>query len=352
MMLEIARFWASLAAYNPAIDRFEIKGVMGPDEYHNGYPGADLATSGGLDNSAYTNVFATWVLSRALDVLELVPHIQCRRICERIGLHQAEIERWRDIAGKLRVPFDEDGIISQFDGYARLAEFDWAAYRQKYGRIERLDFILDAENDTPNRYKLSKQADVLMLFYLFSADELDLIFEQLGYPFDSASIPRNVKYYLARTSHGSTLSRVAHSWVLARSDRRQSWDLFQRALDSDIADIQGGTTPEGIHTGAMAGVIDLVQRCYLGIEMRENVLHFDPALPEGLGRVKLRLRYRGQILDVEVDRDVLRLNSRPFTANPVTIAYRGHFRDVAPGDSYAFHLIKPEDLDRDENRRQ
>jgi alpha,alpha-trehalase len=32
-----------------------------------------------------------------------------------------------------------------------------------------------------NRYKASKQADVLMLFYLFSADELYLIFERLGY---------------------------------------------------------------------------------------------------------------------------------------------------------------------------
>ena len=262
-----------------------------------------------------------------------------------------EIERWRDISGKLRVPFHDDGIISQFDGYDRLVEFDWPAYEQKYGNIGRLDLILEAEHDTPNRYKLSKQADVPMLFYLFSADELRLLFEQLGYPFDLDTIPKNVDYYLARTSHGSTLSRVAHSWVLARSDRRRSWHLFQRALDSDIADIQGGTTPEGIHIGAMAGAIDLVQRCYLGIEMRANVLHFDPALPAGLGRVKVRLRYRRQILDVEVDRDLLRISSRQVIANPITVAYRGHFRYVAPGDSYEFRLLKPEERDRNENRR-
>ena len=351
MMLELARFWASLCNYNHAIDRYEIKSVMGPDEYHNAYPDADVKTHGGVSNSAYTNLMAAWVLSRACDLLDFVPRLQSRRICDRIGLNSEEIERWREISGKLRVPFHGDGIISQFDGYDQLAEFDWDGYKKKYGRIERLDFILEAEHDTPNRYKLSKQADVLMLFYLFSADELELLFEQLGYPFDPRSIPRNVEYYLSRTSHGSTLSRVAHSWVLARSDRRRSWHLFQRALDSDIADIQGGTTPEGIHIGAMAGVIDLVQRCYLGIEMRGNVLHFDPALPEGLGRVKVRLRYRGQLLDIEVDRERLRLRSRPFTANPITVAYRGHFRDVAPGDRYEFRLIKPEDLDRDENRR-
>jgi trehalose/maltose hydrolase-like predicted phosphorylase len=350
MMFEIARFWASVAIYNTAIDRYEIKGVMGPDEYHTGYPGADPVGEGGLANNAYTNVMAAWVLSRASDVLDLLPKIHCETLCETIGLKLEEIDRWRDISCKLRVPFHDDGVISQFEGYGQLAEFDWKGYETKYGDIQRLDRILEAEGDTPNRCKVSKQADVLMLFYLFSADELRLLFEQLGYPFDYDTIPRNVDYYLARTSHGSTLSRVAHSWVLARSDRSASWHLFQRALDSDIDDIQGGTTPEGIHIGAMAGTIDLIERCYLGIEMRANVLYFDPALPADLGSVKVRLRYRRQILDIEAGHDVLKICSRAIAANPITVAYRGRFRDVAPGDSYKFRLLKPEERDRDENR--
>ena len=349
VMLEIARFWASVATYNAPIDRYEIKDVMGPDEYHTAYPGTDPDKEGGLDNNAYTNVMAAWVLSRACDVLDLLPKVHCRKLCERIGLRPDEIDRWHEISRKLRVPF-HDGIISQFEGYEHLAEFDWIDYKSRYGDIQRLDRILEAEGDTPNRYKVSKQADVLMLFYLFSADELRLLFEQLGYPFDHDVIPRNVAYYVARTSHGSTLSRVAHSWVLARSDRSGSWHLFQRALDSDIVDIQGGTTREGIHVGAMAGTVDLVQRCYLGIEMRENVLHFDPALPADLGCVKGRLRYRRQILDVEVNHDVLTIASRSFAAGPVTVAYRGRVRDVAAGDQYEFRLLKPEERDRDENR--
>ena len=349
MLLEIARFWASIASYNTALDRYEIEGVMGPDEYHTAYPGIDPEKEGGVNNNAYTNVTAAWVLSRACDVLELLPKIHCLTLCERIGLRPQEIDRWQEISRKLRVPFHGDGIISQFEGYDQLVEFDWKAYGSKYGDIQRLDRILEAEDDTANRYKLSKQADVLMLFYLFSADELRLLFEQLGYPFDSDTIQRNVAYYLARTSHGSTLSRVAHSWVLARSDRSRSWHLFQVALDSDIADIRGGTTPEGIHVGAMAGTVDLIQRCYLGIEMRTNVLHFDPTLPADLGRVKARLRYRRHILDVEVDHDTLRVSSRSQSARPITMAYRGRFRDVMPGDTYEFRLLKPEERDRDEN---
>ena len=351
MLLEIARFWASIATYNAEIDRYEIRGVMGPDEYHTAYPDADPEQEGGLNNNAYTNVMAAWVLDRARDVFDLLPKSHCEKLCERLGIRAEEREEWEEISRKLRVPFHGDGIISQFEGYDELEEFDWKGYREKYGDIQRLDRILEAEGETPNRYKVSKQADVLMLFYLFSSDELALLFEQLGYPIDKDTIPRNVEYYLSRTSHGSTLSGVAHSWVLARSDRPRSWHLFQRALDSDIGDIQGGTTPEGIHTGAMAGSIDLIQRCYLGVETRSNTLHFNPMLPEELGSIRAKLRYRRQVLDIEATRDVLRISSRSFTTSPITVAYRGHFRDVAPGETYEFHLLKPEERDRDENRR-
>ena len=41
MMIQIARFWASIATFDKARNRYEIRGVMGPDEYHDGYPDAD-----------------------------------------------------------------------------------------------------------------------------------------------------------------------------------------------------------------------------------------------------------------------------------------------------------------------
>ncbi len=90
------------------------------------------------------------------------------------------------------LPLQKDGIISQFEGFETLREFDWEDYQSRYGNIQRLDLILEAENDSPNRYKLSKQADVLMLFYLFSAEELGGLFGRLEYPFEYQTIPRNV----------------------------------------------------------------------------------------------------------------------------------------------------------------
>jgi alpha,alpha-trehalase len=352
MMLEIARFWASAARYDEASDRYEIRGVMGPDEYHTAYPDADPASEGGLDNNAYTNVMAAWVLVRARDVLDLLPERRCRKLREHLGISPEEIEHWEDVSRKLRVCFHDDGIISQFEGYETLEEFDWEGYGRRYGDIQRLDRILEAEGDTPNRYKVSKQADVLMLFYLFSAEELAWLFEHMGYPFPPDLIPRNIAYYLDRTSHGSTLSFVTHAWVLARSDRPASWRLFCDALGSDVDDIQGGTTREGIHVGAMAGTVDLLHRCYSGIEVRANVLHFDPCLPWDLRRLRFQLRYRRQLLKVEVTRDTLEVGSHPFTANPITIAYRGRYRNLSPGDRYRFRLLTPAERDRKRHREE
>jgi alpha,alpha-trehalase len=341
LMLEISRFWASIARYNESIDRYEIKAVMGPDEFHTAYPGADPAEEGGVDNNAYTNVIAAWVLARTLDVVDLLPEDRRHKLCQDLGMTVGEFDRWDDISRKIHVPFHDDGIISQFQGYEKLKEFDWEGYQEKYGNLHRLDRILEREGDHPNNYKVSKQADVLMLFYLFSADELALIFERLGYPFDHDFIPRNIDYYMARTSHGSTLSWIVHAWVLARSDRARAWKLFCRALDSDFADIQGGTTPEGIHLGAMAGTVDVIQRCFTGIETRAGVLHFDPCLPLELDRLETIIRYRHHTLQIKVTHEVLEIASRPATAFPITIAYRGHFRDMAPGQACAFRLIKP-----------
>ncbi|MEJ2589516.1 MAG: hypothetical protein P8165_18420, partial [Deltaproteobacteria bacterium] len=146
MILEIARFWASTTTYNRELDRYEILGVMGPDEYHDMYPEAERA---GLNNNAYTNIMTAWVLKQALNVLALLPEDRTRELREILRLDQKETDQWDEISRKMRVVFHDDGIISQFEGYDQLEEFDWEGYSEKYGDIQRLDRILEAEDDTP-----------------------------------------------------------------------------------------------------------------------------------------------------------------------------------------------------------
>ena len=335
MIMEIARFWASIAHRNDETGRYEIHGVMGPDEFHDAYPDADEP---GLRNNAYTNVMTAWVMGRALKVLDILPPDRKRALWESISLSRREVEVWEEMSRRMYVPFHDGRIISQFQGYEDLEEFDWDGHRERYGDIHRLDRILEAEDDTPNRYKVSKQADVLMLFFLLSAEELGDLFETLGYEFDSDTIRENVDYYLKRTSHGSTLSRVVHSWVLARGQRQRSWDLFREALKSDVADIQGGTTHEGIHLGAMAGTVDLVQRCYAGMETRQGVLRFNPHLPDELQSVEFSIRYRQHWINIRLTAHSLRIGSRKHDVPPIRVSVPWRECSLEPGGTVEFDL--------------
>jgi trehalose/maltose hydrolase-like predicted phosphorylase len=173
---------------------------------------------------------------------------------------------------------------------------------------------------------------------LFSAEEIGELFERLGYPFEPATILRSIAYYADRSCHGSTLSRVVNAWVLARSDRQRAMGFFSEALQSDVSDVQRGTTAEGVHLGAMAGTVDLVQRASTGIEVRGDVLRFDPELPRELERLDMRIRYRGHSLDLRLTRDALRIRGRDGAAPPISLCIDGEFCEFVGGTTRVFRL--------------
>ena len=333
LLLDIASFWSSMAQFNAERGRYEICGVMGPDEFHDAYPGA---SEPGLKNNAYTNLMAAWVLCRALEVLDRLTYDRREELTSKLAITPTEIERWEDVSRRLYVPIRSDGIIEQFEGYDQLEEFDWSAYSKRYSNIQRLDLILEAEGDSPNRYKVSKQPDVLMLFYLFSAEELRDLFTRLSLPFEYQTIPDNVAYYDQRTSHGSTLGRVVHAWVLGRSDRPRAAKYFDDALRSDVDDIQQGTTAEGIHLGAMAGSVDLLQRMSTGLEVTNDILRINSELPVELERLDVRVRYRGHSLDLTLKRDQLTIRGHEPNAASIRVGVKNDVYDFHGGTTRIF----------------
>ena len=336
MMLSITRFWASIAHFNTERERYEIHGVMGPDEFHDKYPDAPR---GGLRNNAYTNVMVAWLCDIADKLLALLPASRAEELRERFGIGDDELAVWRDMSRRMFVPFHDDGIISQFEGYEDLEELDWDAYRAKYGNIQRLDRILRAEGKDPNLYKVTKQADTVMLFFLFRDEELREVFGRLGYAYDAGTISRNVTYYDRRTSHGSTLSFVTHAGVLAAIDPESSWERFLVALRSDAEDIQGGTTKEGIHMGVMAGTLDLVQRSYAGTYISDGVLCFDPRLPNRLASLSFSMQFRETPIQLTLTRDRLTLALHAEGGSrSVRVAVRGDVRKLSVGDRTVFEL--------------
>jgi len=327
MLAEIARFWVSRTTYDPEQDRYHINGIIGPDEFHSGYPDRPFD---GVNDNAYTNVMAVWVILRAIDALELMPLPNRLDLREKLELTDNELAQWDHVSRRMSVPFHE-GVISQFGGYEQLAELDWGVYRQRYGNIQRLDRILEAENDDVNRYKASKQADALMLLYLLSSDELRELLGRLDYYLSHDQIPKMVDYYVARTSHGSTLSGVVHGWVLARANRDRALDFFQQVLKADVADIQGGTTAEGIHLAAMVGSVDFVQRCFTGLEMRDDRIVLSPQWPEYLGALSFPIHYRGQHLHLRISGKGAEISVDPREVPSAEVECRGRVERLTPG---------------------
>ncbi|OQY00667.1 MAG: hypothetical protein B6I26_07025 [Desulfobacteraceae bacterium 4572_130] len=339
IIIEIARFWASLAKYNKKNDRYEILQVMGPDEYHDKYP---LKNNPGIDNNAYTNMMVAFVMDQALKLRYVIPEQDWEALKKKLDLLEIELEKWREMSCKMKIIFhkdkDNNEIISQFEEYENLKEFDWENYKNKHKNIQRLDRILEKENNSSNNYKICKQADVLMLFYLFSDKQLKKIFHRLGYNFDRNTIPENIKYYLNRTSNGSSLAWAIHAWIETKRNKLNSWKLFKKALKTDIDDIQEGTTMEGIHLAAMAGCIDILQRSYTGLEARSNILIINPLFPQFVKKVCFHIRYRKHWLDLDISQNRVKIKSLTPETKPITIMIKDEIINLYPGQSIDMNI--------------
>ncbi|NHU85275.1 beta-phosphoglucomutase family hydrolase [Kocuria sp. JC486] len=320
LIIGITRLFASLTEFDEADGRYHISGVMGPDEYHDGPRGQH---GGGLKDNAYTNVLAAWLFRHSANIFnDMVDH-QREELQARFGIADDEPAQWLEMSQKLSVAFNSDGTISQYDGYDDLDELDWDFYKKKYRNIGRLDLLLENEGDMTNNYKLSKQADTIMLVYLLGPEGLVEELGRMGYEIDHDVVQRTVDFYIARSSHGSSLSKVVNAAVLAWLAPDRSWASFQDALVVDMDDTQGGTTGEGIHMGAMAGSIDVVTRAYAGLRVRGDWLEFAPHLPRQLESVNFTVLYHGQVIRVCMDHEVLELEGSSRQAAPVTIHVSG-----------------------------
>jgi len=343
MMVEIAHFWASMVTLNKKTKRYEIEGVMGPDEFHEKYPGAE---QGGLKNNAYTNVMVVWVIKKVLHILEEMLIEEDRyALLLKVGVTAEDLVLWKAIVCKMAVPMDEDGLIHQFEGYMDLEELDWEDYRRRYDNIHRVDRILKAEGLSPDSYKVAKQADVLMLFYVLSEKELKEIFERLGYGFNKEIMRRNFEYYFPRTSHGSTLSLVVHAYVadLVGHQEKAAGYLVE-ALKSDIYDTQGGTTQEGIHAGVMGGTLDLFLRSFGGLVISEDRICLNPRLPEQWSRIQFNVRYKNIWFNVDISQNKIIVCAELLQESPLQVSIRipieinNQIHHVSSGESYTVVL--------------
>jgi trehalose/maltose hydrolase-like predicted phosphorylase len=224
--------------------------------------------------------------------------------------------------------FDVDGVLVDSsheqawrEGLRQFMENEWGDVRGE-------------TSYSPDKYKLTKQADAVLLFFFFPEDELKGLLERLGYDYTPEMVRQN---YDRRTSHGSTLSFIAHASILAEIDPRSSWERYMVALESDVGDVQGGTTQEGIHLGVLAGTLDLIQRGYLGTVIRDGVLHFDPKLVGNLDGLSFPMLFHGTPLEVSLKGDTLAVALRgEGFGPPVEVRVGEEAQEIGAGERYTF----------------
>jgi trehalose/maltose hydrolase-like predicted phosphorylase len=319
MFLEICRFWASKSKKDKSTGRYNISKVMGPDEFHEKH---QKSPEGGLKDNAYTNIMVSWLFVKAFEILDELSENSRNQITSKINLRPNEIESWKNISTNLNIPVSKEGIIEQFDGYFELEELDWDAYREKYGNIYRLDRILKAEGKSPDDYKLAKQADTLMTFYNIDEQDIRSILESSGREIPNDYVEKNYEYYLNRTSHGSTLSRVVHAYLANMfGNSEEANKLYFEALQSDFTDIQGGTTAEGIHAGVMGGTVLMAITSFAGINLKKKVLHINPSLPENWNSLKFNFRFRNHNYVIDLSKDQLKIEVKSEISEKVEIEF-------------------------------
>lgn len=307
MLLSIAKFWLSMTQYDAETKRYHIAGVMGPDEFHERYPNRDAE---GLTDNAYTNMMVAWLFKLIGQLRPQFSDAVFQAAAEKADFALTDLEQLNKVRRRLTLVINDQGIIGQFAGYFALPTLNFDSYRQKYGDISRLDRILKAEGKTPDAYQVAKQADTLMAFFLLDRATLDGVIQDMGYQLPKDYFAQNLQFYLDRTTHGSTLSRIVYAVLTRLVGRRdQSWKLFHQALFSDYYDIQGGTTAEGIHLGVMGAVLNVEMTLYGGVALLGDVVRFEPRLPSRWRNVQYHLQFQGTGIAVQVAHHQLKLTA-------------------------------------------
>jgi len=276
IILETARFWVSRATLEA--DGFRhIRGVIGPDEYHEN-----------IDDNAFTNVMARWNIRRALDVAALMGQRwpdHWAPLSARLGLGVAELEAWRQAVDTILPGLDaQTGLYEQFAGYFDLEDIDLTAYA---GRSVPMDVVLGRTRTQGSQ--VIKQADVVALLAL------------LPEAFSGDSGAANFHYYAPRCGQGSSLSAVMHGLVAARlGDGETALGYFRKTAAIDLADTQAADAG-GVHIAALGGLWMMTVFGFAGLTLHDRGIGLNPQLPPGWERLAFPVQWRGRRLSITIN---------------------------------------------------
>lgn len=306
ILFETARFWAARAVLEPD-GRRHVRGVIGPDEYHET-----------IDDNAFTNVMGQWNIRAALQTADLLRRKWPRRWSElsgRLELDEPELLRWRETADAIVTGQDpKTGLFEQFAGFFELEPIDLSRYA---GRSVPMDVVLGRERT--RRTQVIKQADVVALLALLPD----------AFPGDAGK--RNFLYYEPRCGHGSSLSPPLHALVAARlGETDKALDYFRRTAAIDLSDA-AAAIGGGVHIGALGGLWMTVIFGFAGVAFGDDEIILSPRLPAGWTRLAFSLLWRGRQFRCEIRQTVHRLTVALDSGSSTTVRIGADRHPLHPG---------------------
>lgn len=280
IVLEVARFYLDYGQYALMKDRFEIKDVMGPDEYHER-----------VHNNAYTNQLVKMVFETVRDYecyfqqlgdhyfVELVQSINFQKALLKIHelVDKVYLKMW-----------NQEGIIEQFDDYFKHRDVSKEnLLSQKLHPHEYLGGS-GLAGDT----QIIKQADVITMLYLFKDR------------YDTTIVEKNWHYYEPRTEHGSSLSASMYALTACLiGNPTYAYPLFMKSASVDLTGeskhYAGGIYIGGTHPAASGGAYMTAIFGFAGLTLNDTIT-LNPHLPESFESISFHLKYQQKDYEIVV----------------------------------------------------
>ena len=283
VILQCARFYYSLLVRRVAGDVWELRDVIGPDEYHER-----------VDNNAYTNEMTRFVFTHAILAAQRLQELDAdayRALNRKLdfekdlpGFEKASIEL------KEQKPDPETGFIEQFDGYFKLED---ATVNEVRSRLKHPKEYWGGAYGVASYTQVIKQADVMTMLYLFKDK------------YTVQTIAANYDYYEPRTEHGSSLSACMYALTACLTGRPEAaYPLFLKSAKADLAG--GGKEWAGLiyiggtHPAAAGGAYMTLLNGFLGLNPAAGGLTPAPRLPGHWKRVRLQVWHQGKWHAIDV----------------------------------------------------
>lgn len=290
IILDTAIFWSSRVEFNTESDRYEIRQVIGADEYHEF-----------VHNNTFTNRMVQWHLEKALTIIDWLHGTFPERAAEleeKLQITPEVRSHWQDIVSKIWILYDAStGLIEQFEGFFQLEDINLADYEPRQRSIQEILTIEGA-----NKRQVLKQPDVLMLLFLMR--------QSAEFPYSKEVLQTNWDYYAPRTdiTYGSSLGPAIHAILAADLGKLDmAYEHFMQAVMVDLED-RRGNTKDGIHGASAGGIWQAVIFGFAGIQLTENCPVAHPHLPPSWTRLKFKLHWRGQWHEFDLRPQATKLN--------------------------------------------